>query len=339
MHGTQVVQAQHTFSQIAGNTYRDKALGPDESRGGAAARRSRATRQSSTSRSPPSTLQQHQHHRPAQSTSLAEVASKQPTAQAGTKTPTTPSIVVHSAQKEDYFTLAAAVNDETTSVKRRSSTTSNKLSHDGKKRADGTDKTGQRASRGTMPIVASSSMANMANALPPRPPLVSHTSNSVPSTPHQHAREFMSRSRSPSPHQHLAGSHSPSSVKSEVTGYMAALPRGRPTCKYETAAAFGRRRIQYDIGDAILERPKEEPKAFLNPEEEDKLSGDMRELYDRLLPSEESEQRRKELVTKLDRILRNEWPGTEFTVHVFGSSGNLLCTSESDGEFTQGLWS
>jgi DNA polymerase sigma len=69
----------------------------------------------------------------------------------------------------------------------------------------------------------------------------------------------------------------------------------------------------------------------LDPHEEEKLSGDMRELYDRLLPTPESEQRRITFVEKLERILRGEWPGHEFKVHVFGSSGNLLCTSESDG--------
>lgn len=89
--------------------------------------------------------------------------------------------------------------------------------------------------------------------------------------------------------------------------------------------------MQYDIGDAPLEKPKEEPKKSLDPHEEKKLSGDMRELYDRLLPSEESDKRRLKFVEKLERILRQQWPDTEFTVHIFGSSGNLLCTSESDG--------
>jgi DNA polymerase sigma len=89
--------------------------------------------------------------------------------------------------------------------------------------------------------------------------------------------------------------------------------------------------MQYDIGDAPLEKPKEEPKKTLDPHEEKKLSGDMRELYDRLLPSEESDKRRVKFVEKLDRILRQQWPDTDFNVHIFGSSGNLLCTSESDG--------
>ncbi|OMP82829.1 Poly(A) RNA polymerase cid13 [Diplodia seriata] len=85
----------------------------------------------------------------------------------------------------------------------------------------------------------------------------------------------------------------------------------------------------YDNAD-MLERAPVRPKPSLNPKEEEKLSGDMRELYDRLLPSEESQKRRKLLVEKLGRILHTEWPGNEFKVHVFGSSGNLLCTAESD---------
>jgi DNA polymerase sigma len=112
---------------------------------------------------------------------------------------------------------------------------------------------------------------------------------------------------------------------------MGQLPRGNPRCKYETAPQLGKRRIQYDIGDEILPRPQEDPKKYLDPDEEKKLQGDMRELYDRLLPTPESEDRRMKLVGKLDRILRKEWPGNEFTVHVFGSSENMLCTSESDG--------
>jgi DNA polymerase sigma len=79
-----------------------------------------------------------------------------------------------------------------------------------------------------------------------------------------------------------------------------------------------------------LEKAKEEPKKCLNPKEDEKLSGDMRELYDRLLPSQESMDRRRVFVKKLEDILHTEWPGNEFKVHVFGSSGNMLFTSESD---------
>jgi len=100
--------------------------------------------------------------------------------------------------------------------------------------------------------------------------------------------------------------------------------------------AFSRRRIPYSIGGDQLERPKVMPKKYLNHTEEGKLSGDMRELYDRLLPSDGSDRRRAEFVQKLERILNQQWTGNEIKVHVFGSSGNMLCTSDSDGEPLQG---
>ncbi|OCL04499.1 hypothetical protein AOQ84DRAFT_116404 [Glonium stellatum] len=161
-----------------------------------------------------------------------------------------------------------------------------------------------------------------------RPSMVSHHSSSVPSTPHQYPREFASRSRSPSPNGGL-GSHSPRSVSSEANGLLPTLRKPRPGCRFETNVAFGRRRIPYTSSDP-LEKAKDEPKTALDPHEEEKLSGDMRELYNRLLPTEESQKRRDDFVKKLENILHGEWPGNEFKVHVFGSSGNLLCTSESD---------
>jgi DNA polymerase sigma len=102
-------------------------------------------------------------------------------------------------------------------------------------------------------------------------------------------------------------------------------------CKYETGDEIRKRRIPYvDGGHEELGPPKKEPKKTLDPNEQDRLSGDMRELYDRLLPSEESEERRAKLLVKLDRILNEEWPGNDIRVNVFGSSGNLLSTTDSD---------
>ncbi|KAF2638502.1 hypothetical protein P280DRAFT_71772 [Massarina eburnea CBS 473.64] len=163
-----------------------------------------------------------------------------------------------------------------------------------------------------------------------RPSIVSHHSNSVPSTPVQVARKYESRSRSPSPNGGL-GSHSPRSTVSETNSTM---PPRRPgnrafRCEYETNAAFGRRRIPYHSSD-LLEKAKEEPKKTLDPEEEKKLTGDMRAMYDRLQPTKENTQRRDQFVKKLQNILEKEFPGNEFKVHVFGSSGNMLYTSESD---------
>ena len=85
-----------------------------------------------------------------------------------------------------------------------------------------------------------------------------------------------------------------------------------------------------DGGNEELGPPKKEPKKSMEPDEHEKLSGDMRELYDRLLPSQESEDRRAQLVEKLDRLLNEEWPGNDIRVNVFGSSGNLLSSSDSD---------
>ena len=95
--------------------------------------------------------------------------------------------------------------------------------------------------------------------------------------------------------------------------------------------AYSRRRIPYSVGGDKLEKASAMPKKFLNPADEDKLSGDMRELYDRLYPSPESDRRRSQFLEKLARILNEQWPGNDIKVHVFGSSGNLLCTDESDG--------
>ncbi|KAI9873057.1 MAG: hypothetical protein M1830_000888 [Pleopsidium flavum] len=94
--------------------------------------------------------------------------------------------------------------------------------------------------------------------------------------------------------------------------------------------AYSRRRMPYSLGGDKLEKAKVTPKKYLNPKEEQKLSGDMRELYDRLLPSKESEERRAKFVQKLEDLLSTRWPGSEIKVHVFGSSGNMLCTSDSD---------
>lgn len=102
-------------------------------------------------------------------------------------------------------------------------------------------------------------------------------------------------------------------------------------CKFETGAEIRKRRIPYvEGGNEELGPPKKELKKTLDPDEHEKLSGDLRELYDRLLPSEESEKRRAQLVEKLERILNEEWPGNDIRVNVFGSSGNLLSSSDSD---------
>ena len=96
--------------------------------------------------------------------------------------------------------------------------------------------------------------------------------------------------------------------------------------------AHTKRRMPYSIGSEKLEQLKTaDIKSKLSEDEERTLSTDMRELYARLLPTEESERKRETLVHKLEKLFNDEWPGHNIKVHVFGSSGNLLCTDESDG--------
>jgi DNA polymerase sigma len=89
--------------------------------------------------------------------------------------------------------------------------------------------------------------------------------------------------------------------------------------------------MQYDIGDAPLDPPVTEPKQTLTPEEDQNLTKQIQTLYEKLLPTADSDDRRKKFIKKLERILKKEWPGIAFTVDVFGSSGNMLCTTDSDG--------
>ncbi|KAI1277286.1 hypothetical protein F5Y07DRAFT_398543 [Xylaria sp. FL0933] len=157
-------------------------------------------------------------------------------------------------------------------------------------------------------------------------------SSSVPSTPHQHARKFSFESREQSPN--AAQSHSPRSVYSETNSVLPSLrplpPRGGG-CKYETGLKYSRRRIPYNIGTDPLDRlDLNSVQSKLSEDDERKLTTDMRELYDRLQPTEAVETKRQKLVQKLEKLLNDTWPGHEIRVHLFGSSGNLLCSDDSD---------
>ncbi|KAA6411255.1 MAG: hypothetical protein FRX48_04535 [Lasallia pustulata] len=163
-----------------------------------------------------------------------------------------------------------------------------------------------------------------------RPGFATHHSSSLPSTPYQQSRRHSFDRGPPSPAQGVRD-NSPRSVHSETDSKGSSRKAtSLAICKYETGMAFSRRRVPYSIGGDKLERATSMPKKYLNPQEEEKLSGDMRELYDRLLPSTESEERRLRFVQKLESLLNKQWPGNSIKVHVFGSSGNMLCTSDSD---------
>jgi hypothetical protein len=161
-------------------------------------------------------------------------------------------------------------------------------------------------------------------------------SSSVPSTPHQRARQFSFESRDPSPTDH-ANNHSPRSAYSETNSNLPSLrplpPPRQGGCKFETSQVNSRRRIPYSNGNERLEKiPLGKIKGKLTEDEERKVATDMREVYNRLLPSERVEERRRQLVQKLEKIFNDEWPGHDIKAHLFGSSGNLLCSDDSDGK-------
>ena len=91
--------------------------------------------------------------------------------------------------------------------------------------------------------------------------------------------------------------------------------------------------MPYNIGSERLEKlSSPDVKSKLSEDEERKLSTDMRELYDRLLPTADVENKKEKLVRKLQKLFNDEWPGHDIQVHMFGSTGNLLCTDTSDGK-------
>lgn len=188
---------------------------------------------------------------------------------------------------------------------------------------------------------------DLTHPLPSRPAVASSTSptnltaagghsSSVPSTPHQHPRKFNYESREPSPNA-IQG-HSPRSAYSETNGNVPSLrplPPRQGGCRFETAVQKIRRRIPYSIGDEKLERSDlSKVQSKLSEDDERKLTTDMRELYDRLKPTAAVEEKRLKLVQKLEQLLNNAWPGYDIRVNLFGSSGNMLCTDDSDGSST-----
>lgn len=156
---------------------------------------------------------------------------------------------------------------------------------------------------------------------------------SVPTTPHQRARKFSFNggSREPSPDENR-NNHSPRSAYSEANSTMPSLPK--QACRYEGISQQMRRRIPYSVGDEKLEKiPLGSIKGKLTADEENKLGKHMQEVFDRLVPSEKVEEKRKQLVQKLETIFSEEWPGHDIRAHLFGSSGNLLCSDDADGMF------
>lgn len=164
--------------------------------------------------------------------------------------------------------------------------------------------------------------------------LLAQQSNSLPSTPYIGGRDMNGHFRTPSP-VNAAVQLSPSSTRTARSESDTAMrPLGKTLlagCKYETGIMNFKRRMPYSLGSDKLESSPTKVKKHLEPDEEKKLSSDMRELYDRLQPTEESQKKRVRFVNKLETLLNDRWPGNEIGVHVFGSSGNMLFSNDSDG--------
>jgi DNA polymerase sigma len=94
--------------------------------------------------------------------------------------------------------------------------------------------------------------------------------------------------------------------------------------------ARARRRVPYSLGPDKLGPDPTKSRKRLGSEEEQILTKDMQDLYQTLLPSSDSEDRRVRLVHKLETILCKRWPHASIKVNVFGSTGNSLGTSDSD---------
>jgi DNA polymerase sigma len=90
--------------------------------------------------------------------------------------------------------------------------------------------------------------------------------------------------------------------------------------------------MPYSLGTDRLEKvDMDKIKSQLSEEEEKKLETAMQDLFDRLLPTDAIEINRRKLVNKLEKLFNDEWPGHDIRVNLFGSSGNLLCSDDSDG--------
>jgi hypothetical protein len=161
-----------------------------------------------------------------------------------------------------------------------------------------------------------------------RPP-VRHSphSMSLPSTPH-HLPRINGVSRSPSPPVHILDS--PRSAASEPASTIPYPKAPVSGCSHETLLCSSRRRMPYSLG--IDKLKPEKPKLDKLPKaQEEALTKDMEDEFEKLKPSSESEIRRKSFLEKLSRILNDEWPGYDTQVHAFGSTENHLCMDDSDG--------
>lgn len=156
-------------------------------------------------------------------------------------------------------------------------------------------------------------------------------SNSLPSTPIQHARDRALGTSTPPPTgRGRAGSHSPRSRNTALVKPMPSLTNVSPNCRFMSTQT-SRRRIPYSIGSDPLDQEFCPPKEKLEAHEEQKLNSELEALFQILEPSQENLAQRERMITKLRHLLDEELPDKNVQVSMFGSSGNLLWTRKSDG--------
>ncbi|KAF9332961.1 hypothetical protein BGZ91_011491 [Linnemannia elongata] len=78
------------------------------------------------------------------------------------------------------------------------------------------------------------------------------------------------------------------------------------------------------------QRRLQEVPIMMSPEREGRLTMEMYSLFETILPTEESHQRRTRLISKIEEIVETEWPGQDIRVLPFGSTINDLGTNTSD---------
>jgi hypothetical protein len=92
--------------------------------------------------------------------------------------------------------------------------------------------------------------------------------------------------------------------------------------------------MPYSLGGDRLEKlDPSKIKKHLFEDEDKKMTADMLDLFDQLKPTAAVEKKRQRLTEKLEKLLNDKWPGRDIRVHLFGSSGNMLCSDNSDGMF------
>ncbi|KAF9429231.1 hypothetical protein BGZ76_001631 [Entomortierella beljakovae] len=124
-----------------------------------------------------------------------------------------------------------------------------------------------------------------------------------------------------------APSPSPSAPKASAWSNL--LPGVAPI-PVNRSQPFAKRRVNPNTRRSNDLRLHERFPIVLSPEIEAKLSMDMVDLFESLLPTEESHELRTRLIKKIEDILHEEWPEHDIQVHPFGSTVNDLGTSSSD---------